>query len=174
MTRAAQLADYAPRDADRALALGERVADRLASTAPAPLRATHGSFKPAQLLFRGDELFITDFDQLCAADPALDIGYFLAYLRPPALWYRRHGARAWYEAVEGQFLTTYAAALSDLTGDRAEAEAATARAHLYSAALLLKIANRRPNRLNSIRPGELDAMLAEISVCLERGGADTC
>ena len=174
LSRAGQLAGYAPQDAARALAVGERVAERLAETADAPLRAAHGSFKPAQLLFRGDGLFITDFDQLCAADPALDVGYFLAYLRPAALWYGRRGARAWYEALERVFLATYAAALSDLTGDVAEAEAATARAHLYSAALLLKIANRRPNRLNSIRPGELDAILGEIDACLERGRAGTC
>jgi hypothetical protein len=174
MRRAEQLAVYAPAQAARAVALGERVAECLAATATSPVRAAHGSFKPAQLLFRGDALVITDFDQLCAADPALDLGYFLAYLRPAGLWYHRRGARAWYDALEARLLATYAAAVGDLTGDRAEPEAATRRAHLYSAALLLKIANRRPNRLNSLRPGEVDAMLAEISACLDRGGVGSC
>lgn len=166
-SRAKQLAAYAPGHAERVLTLGGRVAERLAETATATPRAAHGSFKPAQLLFRGDRLFITDFDQLCAADPALDVGYFLAYLRPSALWYRRRGARPWYEALEGAFLAAYASAFGDLTGDREEATRVVGRSHLYSAALLFKIANRRPNRLNSIRPGELDAMLGEIGACLE-------
>lgn len=172
--RAKQLAAYAPGHAERALALGEQVAERLTETAPATPRAAHGSFKPAQLLFRGDRLFITDFDQLCAADPALDVGYFLAYLRPSALWYRRRGARTWYEALEDAFLTTYASALGDLTGDQGEASRIAGRSHLYSAALLFKIANRRPNRLNSIRPGELDAMLGEIGACLETRAPEKC
>jgi hypothetical protein len=172
--RAEQLAAYAPGHADRALALGDRVAAGLEATPPARSRAAHGSFKPAQLLFRGDRLFITDFDQLCAADPALDVGYFLAYLRPPSLWYGHRDARGWYDALERVFLQTYTGALADLGCGRLEAEHVAARSHLYSAALMFKIANRRPNRLNSVRAGELDAMLAEIGACVDRGIAGPC
>lgn len=172
--RAAQLAAYAPGHAERALSLGERVAGRLEAAAAVPPRASHGSFKPAQLLFRGDRLFITDFDQLGAADPALDVGYFLAYLRPPSLWYHRVGARRWFDELQDEFLRTYAAALTDLGGDGEDAAAVTARSRVYSAALMFKIANRRPNRLNSLRSAELEAMLAEIDGCLDPGSAPRC
>jgi len=40
------------------------------------------------------------------------------------------------------------------------------RAAVYEAALLLKIATRRVNRLNSARPRELVAILAEAERCL--------
>jgi hypothetical protein len=39
---------------------------------------------------------------------------------------------------------------------------------------MFKIANRRPNRLNSVRAGELDAMLGEIGACVDRGIAGPC
>jgi hypothetical protein len=172
--RAKQLGAYAPDHAERAVALAERVSERLEATATAAARAAHGSFKSAQLLFRGDRLFITDFDQLCAADPALDVGYFLAYLRPPSLWYRRRDAREWYEDLEQVFLETYTRTLAELGCGRSDADRVAARSHLYSAALMFKIANRRPNRLNSVRAGELDAMLAEIGACVDRGIAGPC
>jgi thiamine kinase-like enzyme len=172
--RAKQLAAYAPDHADRAVALAERVAERLEATATPAARTAHGSFKSAQLLFRGNRLFITDFDQLCAADPALDVGYFLAYLRPPSLWYRRRDARDWYDQLERVFLDTYTRTLAELGCARLRAGQVAARSHLYSAALMFKIANRRPNRLNSVRAGELDAMLAEIGRCVDRGFAPPC
>ena len=172
--RAEQLAAYAPGHAARAMALGERVAEELEATRTAVVHAAHGSFKPAQLLFRGDRLFITDFDQLCAADPALDVGYFLAYLRPPSLWYGRRETRDWYHSLERVFLQTYTGALADLGFQRLEAERVAARSQFYSAALIFKIANRRPNRLNSVRGAELEAMLVEIGECVDRGTAGPC
>jgi thiamine kinase-like enzyme len=174
LARSEQLATHAPTHAELARAIGDRVATALVTASAAAPRAVHGSFKPAQLLFHKDRLFITDFDQLCVADPALDVGYFLAYLRPPSLWYHRRGARAWYDEHERVFLTTYAAALMDMSVDRAEAQSTTARSHLYAAALMFKIANRRPNRLNSVRAGELDAILAEIAACVGLGIAGSC
>ena len=174
MRRAEQLAIYAPAYAERAMALAGRVAGGLEKTGIVEARAAHGSFKSAQLLFRGDQLFITDFDQLCAADPALDVGYFLAYLRPSSLWYDSRGARGWYDALQRVFLDTYTRALGDLGCERLEAERVAARSHLYSAAVMFKIANRRPNRLNSVRAGELAAMLSEIGECVDSGTAGPC
>ena len=47
-------------------------------------------------MVRDGDVFLVDFDQFCLADPALDVGYFLAYLRPAGLWYHRAGRRAWF------------------------------------------------------------------------------
>ena len=47
---------------------------------PADVTA-HGDFSYTQLLFSGDRQGLVDFDGVCRAEPALDLGHFLAYLR---------------------------------------------------------------------------------------------
>ena len=48
---------------------------------PWPACLSHGDFSPSQIVFSGDECGLIDFDTLCQAEPALDLGQFLAYLR---------------------------------------------------------------------------------------------
>ena len=113
-------------------------------------------------MVRDGAVFLVDFDQFCLADPALDVGYFLAYLRPAGLWYRRAGRRAWFEAAAEAFLSTYLRRLAE-RGESAETCAGIAgRAPVFEAALLLKIAARRVNRLHSPRAGEVAAVLDEV------------
>jgi hypothetical protein len=165
--RAQRLGEFAPAIADRARVAARELERRLCATAPAAAQPAHGSFKSAQLLFRGDdEVLVTDFDQFCQAEPALDVGYFLAYLRPPSLWYRRAGAREWFVRSARVFADAYREAAFELGSDRPAIDATFDRSCLYEAALLFKIANRRPNRLNSVRPLELEAILAEVDNCL--------
>ncbi|MCV2492008.1 phosphotransferase [Geodermatophilus sp. YIM 151500] len=147
-----------------------RVTDPLCATLTGlpgdTLRPAHGSYKSSQLLVRDGAVFLVDFDQFCLADPALDVGYFLAYLRPAGLWYRRTGRRAWFEAAAQTFRSAYADRLSE-RGESAETCAGIVqRAPVFEAALLLKIAARRVNRLHSPRPGEVAAVLAEVSRAL--------
>lgn len=130
------------------------------------LRPAHGSYKPSQLMIRQGEVFLVDFDQFCLADPALDVGYFLAYLRPAGLWYGRAGRRAWFEAAATTFVCEYRQRMADRGVSSAVSSGIVSRAHVYEAALLLKIAARRSNRLHSPRPGEVSAVLQEISACL--------
>lgn len=134
------------------------------------LRPAHGSYKPSQLMVRDGAVFLVDFDQFCLADPALDVGYFLAYLRPAGLFYRRAGRRAWFEAAADAFRGTYLQRLAE-RGEPADTGAGvTRRAPVFEAALLLKIAARRANRLHSPRPGEVAAVLDEVARALERAG----
>jgi hypothetical protein len=42
---------------------------------------SHGDFTPSQILFNGRDVGMIDFDNTCSADPALDLGHFVAYLR---------------------------------------------------------------------------------------------
>jgi thiamine kinase-like enzyme len=127
------------------------------------LRPGHGSYKPSQLMVRGSAVFLVDFDQFCLADPALDVGYFLAYLRPAGLFYRRAGRRAWFEESAGIFLSTYLHRLAERGESPATCSGIARRAPVFEAALLLKIAARRANRLHSPRPGEVSAVLDEVS-----------
>jgi hypothetical protein len=137
------------------------------------LRPGHGSYKPSQLMVRDSAVFLVDFDQFCLADPALDVGYFLAYLRPAGFWYHRAGRRAWFEAAADAFLATYLDRLAERGESAATRAGIAGRAPVFEAALLLKIAARRANRLHSPRAGEVTAVLDEISRSLalaERSG----
>jgi aminoglycoside phosphotransferase (APT) family kinase protein len=164
--RAAIIARYYPAQADEVLRLGQQLAASLEHARPANYGPGHGGFKPSQLLIDGDQVFIVDFDGFCLADPALDIGYFLAYLRPSGLWPQRPGMRQWFEAAAALFMQAYQQALLEHGVDSSTMNEIRERSSLYEAALLFKIATRRVHRLNSPRPQELAAMLREISACL--------
>lgn len=71
---------------DIAPELGELIAaivDELSgpSVARSRTRLAHGDFTPSQILFDGRTVGLIDFDNVCVADPALDLGHFTAYLR---------------------------------------------------------------------------------------------
>lgn len=164
--RAALIAGRNPGQAEEVQRLAKQLATGLESLEPDVYRPAHGGFKASQLLFHSHQVFVVDFDGYCLADAALDVGYFLAYLRPSGLWYRRPGMREWFEAAAEVFTSTYQQAMLELGVARAAVDGILERSRLYEAALLFKIATRRVNRLNSPRPKELSAMLSEIGACL--------
>jgi len=164
--RAALIATHCPVLADPAQRLAQRLTKSLEPLQPDTYRPAHGGFKPSQLLFCGEQVFVVDLDGLCLADPALDVGYLVAYLRPNGLWYGRAGLRRWFESAASTFVSAYRLAMCERGINETTICGILQRAHLYEAATLLKIATRRVNRLNSSRPAELAAMLAEIQGCL--------
>jgi hypothetical protein len=164
--RAGLLASYHPAQAEHIQQFARQVAGRLETMRPDAYRLAHGGFKSSQLLMFRQRVFIVDFDGLCLADPALDLGYFLAYLRPSGLWYQRPGLRQWFEEAAAMFVAAYRQALLEQQMDPAEISGIVERSRCYEAALLFKIATRRVNRLNSPRPQELVSFLNEIAACL--------
>jgi len=46
-----------------------------------PLCFSHGDFTYSQLIFDGSDAGLVDFDSICQAEPAQDLGHYLAYLR---------------------------------------------------------------------------------------------
>src|SRR5206468_7704063 len=101
-----------------------------------PAVASHGSFRSDQLLIEGDEPLMIDLDELCWANPARDVGNFLAYLRWKSIRQPRHSS--FIEAAIPSFLAGYGSVrmLPD--------ERWTAR---YQAGSMLKIAGRRFRKL---------------------------
>ena len=164
--RALLIAASNPTQAEVVQRLAQQLAARLETQQPDVYRSAHGGFKASQLLFHSHRVFVVDFDGFCLADSALDVGYFLAYLRPSGLWYSRPGMRQWFEASAEVFSSTYRQAMLELGSTQATVDGILERSRLYEAALLFKIATRRVNRLNSPRPQELSEMLKEIAVCL--------
>lgn len=163
--RAALIAAHTPEKAEEVQQLAGQLAERLSSIQPEAYRPAHGGFKASQLLFHSHRVFVVDFDGFCLADPALDVGYFLAYLRPSGLWYNNQGMRQWFEESATIFRTTYHEAMLAAGITEETVTNILQRARLYEAALIFKIATRRANRLNSSRPRELGVMLQEISDC---------
>ncbi len=171
--RAVLIAAHNPGQAAEVQRLAQQLATRLEALQPDSLdesgsyyRPAHGGFKASQLLFHSHQVFVVDFDGFCLADSALDVGYFLAYLRPSGLWYQRPGMRQWFEAAKEVFVTTYRQAMVEHGIASSIVDGILERSRLYEGALIFKIATRRANRLNSSRPKELSAMLSEIAGCL--------
>jgi hypothetical protein len=161
--RARLLEQYVPELAPEVRRVTGALCATLAGLPADTLRPGHGSYKSSQLLVRDGAVFLVDFDQFCLADPALDVGYFLAYLRPAGFWYHRAGRRAWFEAAADAFLTTYLHRLAERGESAATCAGIAGRAPVFEAALLLKIAARRANRLHSPRAGEVAAVIDEVS-----------
>jgi hypothetical protein len=166
--RAALIAGRNPEQAAEVQQLAKALSSRLEQLQPEEYRPAHGGFKSSQLLFHSHRVFVVDYDGFCRADAALDVGYFLAYLRPSGLWYQRAGMREWFDAAAAFFRQTYQEEMLSYGVAPATTEGILQRSRLYEAALIFKIATRRVNRLNSPRPQELSAMLHEISQCLPR------
>ncbi|HEX6484343.1 MAG TPA: aminoglycoside phosphotransferase family protein [Ktedonobacteraceae bacterium] len=164
--RAALISSHNPTMAEEVQLLAQQLAAHLEALQPDEYRPAHGGFKASQLLFHSHQVFVVDFDGFCLADAALDVGYFLAYLRPSGLWYGRAGMRKWFEDAADVFIGSYRQAMTEHGVPEAAIDGILQRSRLYEAALLLKIATRRVNRLNSPRSGELSAMLREIAACL--------
>jgi aminoglycoside phosphotransferase (APT) family kinase protein len=146
--------------------LGDELAGRLQASAPDHLVVAHGGYKRSQLIPAVDRVFVIDFDGMCAADPALDVGCFLAYLRPTRMYYGRRGYREWFLAAAAHFLAAYSDATITNGGRTDTVAGVLVRARLYEAAHLFKIATRRASRLSSPRPRELSAICEEIAGCL--------
>jgi hypothetical protein len=161
--RARLIAEHTQDLRETILPLAEQLAEKLEAQMPTSYRVAHGGFKSSQLLFHSHNVFVVDFDGVCLADPALDVGYFLAYLRPSGLWYKRSGMRQWFEGAAEIFLSEYQKAMLASGVIAGEVAGILERTRSYEAALIFKIAARRANRLNSPRSQELSTMLSEIA-----------
>ena len=76
---------------------------------PSPV-LSHGGFTPSQVLIEGDTAAIVDLDTLCWADPALDVGCFLAHLDVTATTLGGADARALVDDLSQTFVDGYSRA----------------------------------------------------------------
>ncbi len=80
-----------------------RVGDLAAEHEAGPLRPSHGTFRPAQVLLHRGRVGFIDFDGFCQAEPALDVARFRAGIRD-------FGMRALLASGDGTTPTPQAAA----------------------------------------------------------------
>jgi Phosphotransferase enzyme family len=117
-------------------------------TVPAqPHSLAHGDLTPSQLLFDGRRVGILDFDKLCQAEPALDLGRFLAYLR---FALTKRGARS-TENLAARFIESY--------GDQGGQPAPAARVNAYEICSLVRMAARSWLQLKPARLAVVCAVL---------------
>jgi len=112
---------------ERILGLIQEIHQRLPGEPPT---FTHSDFKADHLRVSGKGLTLIDFDTCSLADPASDIGKFLADLR---FWYEFYGQPG-VELAQEQFLSGYGLRDADIR---------VLRASLYEALVLIKITIRR-------------------------------
>jgi hypothetical protein len=133
----APMAAVDPALAARYAAAVERLAAAGANGEPPPL-ASHGAFRTDQFMIEHGELVMIDLDGFSWANPARDLGNFMAYLRWKAI--RKPHDAAFIDHVGQLFLQGYRAAGPEI--DRAW----LAR---YTADSLLKVAGRRYRSLTA-------------------------
>jgi aminoglycoside phosphotransferase (APT) family kinase protein len=126
-----------------------------ARSRPQPSVLAHGDFTPARVLHDGGRFSLVDFDAACRAEPALDLGHFLAHLRvavcaAEAAAGQAHGGLA--AELAGTFLTAYAeAAPPDAGWVRPQPGDLRGRAAAYEAVGLVRLAVRSWYQLRAVR-----------------------
>jgi aminoglycoside phosphotransferase (APT) family kinase protein len=150
----------APALAARVDAWAGELAARAADLEAMPIGLSHGDFTPAQVVFTRDRAGIVDFDTVCRAEPALDLGRFGAYLR---LACRKADAGRPSSADLGadlcrRFLACYAAQVGIAAVDLPELRA---RADVYEALTLARTAVRSWCQLKPARTAAVIALLEE-------------
>ena len=151
---------FAPSFGDRAQSRLERIAALAAQSEPLKLCLGHGDFKHEQLLFDGASSGLVDFDAICQAEPALDLGKFLAHLRAHAqlIQPRASVSSPLAEELAEQFLRAYVSAAGDHLEDEQRLRLRTA---LYEAIALLRLALRAHQDLDERRIQVTTSLLEE-------------
>ena len=151
---------FSPEFAARAGGWLARVAAGVRRSQAEPFRLCHGDFKYAQLLFDGDAVGLVDLDNVCQAEPALDLGQFFAYLRTQS----RKNTRAasvsptLEQDLCDRFLDEYA---SRMGLGAADVRRLRARATLHEIASLLRMALHSQQKFKQTRLDSAIALIEE-------------
>jgi aminoglycoside phosphotransferase (APT) family kinase protein len=113
-----------------------------------PATFTHSDFKADHLLVDGQAMTLIDFDTCAIADPALDLGKFLADLQ----WWFAQRRLSGVEQAQQAFLSGYPC---DPSADR------MSRARLYETLVLVKITARRVKLYGRDWAGETRDLIAK-------------
>jgi hypothetical protein len=150
---------FVPQFGDEAQAWLERIAALAEQSEPLGLRLGHGDFKYPQLLFDGAGCALVDLDTICEAEPALDLGKFLAHLRAEAR--RMQGRRSGSSALTGGLAHRFLRAYLDAAGGLVDEATLRQRTRLYEAIALLHMALRAQQNLKASRVEDTTALLEE-------------
>jgi hypothetical protein len=159
---------FAPGFGDRAQSWLRRIAALAERSEPLRPCLSHGDFKHEQLLFDGAGSGLVDFDAICQAEPALDLGKFVAHLRVEARKIQRRASVSspLGEELAERFLRAYVSAAGDHVADELRLRRRTA---LYEAIALLRLALRSHQDLDETRLEITTVLLEERMSSLASG-----
>jgi aminoglycoside phosphotransferase (APT) family kinase protein len=161
----AALARVAPELGARLQGYLAQASARAAESEPLPLCFCHGDYTYTQLIFEGQQSGLVDFDTMCQAEPALDLGQLLAYTRLAILKDQRPDAPLPAPAVEllcEQFLGAYIGARGQQAGDPVRLRE---RAAVYELLMLLRLAVHSWQKLKVSRLKHALTLLEERVLC---------
>jgi hypothetical protein len=136
----ADVAPFSPAFEQRLRGWLARVEARAERSKPLAPCFGHGDFSLSQFLFDGPRGGLVDFDCMSQAEPARDVGHFLAYLRLAATRPDEATAEPSTATLRETFLTTYLEASSDAGLDPQHVRE---RVDLYEACTLLGLTTRK-------------------------------
>jgi thiamine kinase-like enzyme len=137
-------------------------------TPPMDLFFSHGDFTYSQLIFKGKEIGLLDFDSVCQAEPALDLGQFLAYQRMVICKEQKPESPMEAEEVERLselFLSTYISGSGEWVED---VEQLRNRVVAYEIISLIRLAVHSWSKLKGARLYYTVNILKERISCLAR------
>jgi Ser/Thr protein kinase RdoA (MazF antagonist) len=128
---------------------------RATATAELEPALCHGDFSYTQLIFDGPHAGLVDFDNVCQAEPALDLGQFLAYLHYAGVKARR--ATGTEPGDTERLADLFRAAYTRAGGPPAALE----RVEVYLATNLVRMAEHAWQNLKSRRLEDILWLLSE-------------
>jgi ABC-type multidrug transport system fused ATPase/permease subunit/thiamine kinase-like enzyme len=121
----------------------------------------HGDYTYTQVIFEGRQAGLVDFDSVCQAEPALDLGHFLSYLKIAGFKAQQvagSDSRALVSELSDRFMSTY---LSTMGGRVEDAERLRVRVAVYQMLSLLRRALRSWQKFKGGRLENALALLEE-------------
>ena len=133
------------------------IAAAAAESEPLSSVFSHGDFTHSQLLTGGGRCGLVDFDSIARAEPALDLGQFLAYLRMALAKAEPAAGRDRADRLADRFLTAYV----DAADIQVSADVLRARARVYETISLLRSTVHAWQKLKAKRARLLFSILDE-------------
>jgi ABC-type multidrug transport system fused ATPase/permease subunit len=131
------------------------------TTAPLAPVFSHGDFTHAQLLTGGRRCGLVDFDSIAWAEPALDLGQFIAYLRLAVEKSAPFAGKQRIDQLADRFLDAYVHAASPV-----DPAALRARVQVYETISLVRTTVHSWQKLKGQRVRTVFPILAEEVACL--------
>jgi thiamine kinase-like enzyme len=133
-----------------------------------PSRFSHGDFTYTQLIFDGKNGGLVDFDTMCQAEPAQDLGHYLAYQRLNIIKDQDPNFPFPQETIEhfcAIFLDTYIQAAKDWIPDEALLRG---RVAIYELISLIRLALHSWEKMKGSRLKQTMALLEERLECQQQ------
>jgi aminoglycoside phosphotransferase (APT) family kinase protein len=128
---------------------------------------SHGDFTDTAVIFAGQQAGLLDFDSVCQAESALDVGHFLAYLKIAGARARQLGDGTndgkLVQELSDRFMDTYMAAMGSRVDD---GERMKVRVAVYQMVSLLRRALRSWQKFKGSRLENALALIEEEMACL--------